>query len=149
MRDLFTQEREHLLLGLPELAEKFLSRAERKGKNWKNLVDPHAIYYHMEQALTGNSQDLTVVVNDAGTHLLMYSLGSIWWGKGTMLIEQFYCRFRSGPAGDVLGEIEALGRDIGCSAVVFATSLANDKALGRLLARQGYTQESTQHIKEL
>lgn len=141
--------RAELLQSAPTLAAAVLARAAKGGKGWDKLLDLDncLTVFHMlgEQETCGDLR--AAIVNDS--HFLCYSVGSLWFmPKTPLLLEQFFMRVGRGSHDTAMDDIEALAQSIGCKGIVMATSLAaSDEALGRLLARRGYSPESSQHLK--
>jgi hypothetical protein len=141
--------RHELLARAPQLAAIVLERASAGGKGWDKVLDLDACLtvFHIlgEQESCGDLR--AVIVNDS--HFLAYSVGVLWFmPKTPLLLEQFLMRVDRGSSDQAMDDIEALAASIGCKGVLMATSLApSDAALGRLYARRGYSQESTQHLK--
>lgn len=153
---MFTPAHEHPLAGYllansRQLYWTMLGRSERDGKSFADLIDHNAALSTVESLLRGEPSEgvQAVILNDS--HLLVYSVGAPWFaGQDVWLIEQFYMRVGRGSSDAALDAVDELGRSLGCSTVVFGTSLApSDKALGRLLERRGYLPQSSQLIKEL
>lgn len=142
--------RHDLLQRSPELAAAVIARAAAGGKGWDKLLDLDACFtvFHVlgEQEACG---DLRAAIVGDSSHFIAYSVGSLWFmPKTPLLLEQFFIRVGRGLSEQAVGDIEALAQSIGCKGVLMATSLApSDAALGRLYARHGYSQESTQHLK--
>lgn len=137
-----------LLHNIDLLVGRFIRRAQQAGKSFGQMIDPDATFIAVHAALEGEHPELQAVVL-GDTHILLYSLARPWWSCETWLIEQFYGRIAKGQS-DPLGSLDFFAGDhLGVSKIVFGTTLANDAALGRLLAQSGYTQQSTQYIKEL
>lgn len=152
----FTPAHEHPLAGyllenIERLCQEAVHRSRRDGKSFADLIDHEKALATVLGLLRGEqlSGIDAAVLNDS--HLLVYSVGAPWFsGEAVWLIEQFYIRVGPGSSTAALAAVDELGRSLGCSAVVFGTSLAaSDKALGRLLVRQGYLPQSSQLIKEL
>ena len=89
-----------------------------------------------------------VILNDS--HLFVYSVLSPWWQPGERwLTEQFFVRIGRGFTSCAFHAIDLLAEDYRASKIVMATGLAkSDEALGKLYRRFGYSQQSTQHVKE-
>lgn len=141
--------RRELIAQAPEMAAGVLARAAAGGKGWGALLDLDACLgvFRMlsEQEACGELR--AVVVNDS--HFLVYSVGAPWFMPGlSLLVEQFFMRIGRGVGDKALHEIERFAKSLGCKGILMATSLAaSDAALGRLLGRAGYAQESSQHLK--
>lgn len=142
--------RHEIVANGPETVAALLQRSARDGKRWAELLDPEAAVGLF--AWLAESEELNglraVIVNDS--HLFAYSVGPLWFARGTWLIEQFFMRVGRGSTAGALHAIEEFGRAQGCQHVLMATVLAaDDAALGRLLHRHGYAQQSSQHYKDL
>lgn len=123
----------------------------RSNKGWARTVDTQAAV----KVVSGLVQDYehaglsAAVLHDS--HLLIYSVGSPWYAPTEkLIIEQFFVRVDKGSTEEALAALDLLAKDLGATGVVMATSLAaNDKALGRLLGRFGYTSMSSQHWRDI
>lgn len=141
--------RAELLQQAPQMAAAVLARAAAGGKGWDKLLDLDACMtvFHVlgEQEACGDIR--AAIVGDS--HFLAYSVGALWFmPKTPLLLEQFFMRVGRGSHEVAMDEIEEFSKSLGAKGVLMATSLAaSDAALGRLLARRGYSPESSQHLK--
>lgn len=150
MRALQSADTDLIRGNLDKYIDQFTERAAQGGKNWEHLIDKDEARVTLYRLLDDEHPYLNIWISDSGTHLFIGAVSPMWWSKKPWLLEQMFCRIRPGPVGNLWQELDDLGRDLGCAAIVFGTSLAKrDAALGRLLVRGGYTQESTQYIKEI
>lgn len=132
---------------VPELFDKAVQRADRDGKHWAQRLSKDEAVAKVRGILDGEVAGVYAIVL-ADTHLMFVSVGNVWWSDKPWLLEQWYMRIAPGRS-DPLAAVDELAKDLGCSTVVFGTSLSpNDRALGRLLERSGYQLESTQYIKD-
>lgn len=144
-------QREALMQRAPEIMAAVLRRSGGRGKHWDDRVEVDGAIC-VAQALADGTEipglQASVLSN---SHLLIYSLGSPWFSNSQVwLIEQFFIRIGKGSVGAAFRDLEDLARASGARRIVMATSLAaNDAALGRLYAQNGYSPESSQHIKDL
>jgi hypothetical protein len=87
----------------------------------------------------------------ADSHLLLWGLTEPWYYPGQKwLVEEFFIRVGAGSHKDALESLDLLAENVGATGVAMATALArSDRALGRLLAQQGYSPMSSQHFKPI
>jgi hypothetical protein len=143
--------RAELMERAPQIMDGVMRRSGGRGKHWDDRIEVDGAIC-VAQALADGVEipglQASVLSN---SHLLIYTLGSPWFNSSKVwLIEQFFIRIDRGPVGFAFRDLEDLARAQGASRIVMATSLAaNDAALGRLYAQNGYSPESSQHIKDL
>lgn len=134
------------LAAAPEILARVLIRSQ---KEWARTVDTAAAVRQVAGLVREAEHNglSAVVLNNS--HLLIYQLGGPWYAPyEKLIIEQFFVRLDKGPTSEALAAIDLLAKDLGATGVVMATSLAaNDKALGRLLGRFGYSPMSSQHYR--
>lgn len=140
-----------ILAAIPALAFKVLSRSREGGKDWAPMVDLRAVTRAYEAMAMGHIRDglKTAILNDS--HLITYSMGSPWYApRQFFLIEQFFIRIAPGPTDLAFAALDDLAKEEEADAIVMATAFApNDADLAATYARYGYSQQSTQHIKQL
>lgn len=138
--------RDVLLEGAPVVLDAIIARAQ---KEWSRTLSREDALLTLRNLGKGTSPYglQATVLNDS--HLLLWTLGSPWYAPSERWItEQFYVRIGKGSSKDAFVAIDALARNVGATGVVMATSLAaDDSALGRLLASNGYSGMSSQHFK--
>lgn len=136
--------------GIPKrLFQRSLDRADREDKSFTSGLNPDECYDIFLGLCRGEYMDglQGVVLND--THLFLYTVSRLWFKKGDWLIEQFYMRLNPRLIGNPLETLTGFARALDVQGIIFATMMANDNALGSLLQGAGYTQQSTQYVKEL
>lgn len=140
-------ERYTLLWEAPDL---IASTFARTTKLWEGTTDVTGALDVFHRIADGNQPPGLDAVVLNGSHLLLYSLAAPWWNPTEVwLSEQFFIRIGRGPTACAFAAIEQLASDLGASHIVMATGLAkSDEALGKLYSRFGYSQQSTQHVKE-
>lgn len=143
--------RASLMQRAPAIMDGVLRRLGGRGKHWDDRIEVDGAI-SVAQALADGIEIpglQAAVLNNS--HLLIYSLGAPWFNSSQRwLIEQFFIRIDRGPTVFAFRDLEDLARASGASRIVMATSLAaSDEALGRLYAQNGYSPESSQHIKDL
>ncbi len=127
-----------------------MARSSESGKSWATRIDPDLALKQFARLLDGQPVPGVKAVMLGDSHVLLYSVSTPWWGGAPWLAEQFYVRVGRGPVDTAMRAIEQLAEHEQCGTIVFATSLAaRDASLSRLLFSYGYSQESTQHIKDL
>jgi hypothetical protein len=130
--------------------QQMIARSAESGKDWATRLDANLALARFATLLDGDEVPGIKAVVLGDSHVLLYSISTPWWGGPPWLAEQFYVRVAKGPTSYAMQAVEDLAKDNECKTIVFATSLAaRDDGLSRLLRRYGYTQESTQHIKDL
>lgn len=136
-----------LVSGAGALFDRVVAAAIARGKPWSTSTDKPTAVHNAVQAMHGTHPAMHAILV-GGTHMLLFTESAPWWDTKPWLIEQFYARVAPGRS-DPLGGIEAYARDGNLRKIILGTSLSNDAAMGRLLARRGYQQSSTQFTKEL
>jgi hypothetical protein len=128
-----------------------VERSAESGKTWATRLEPTQALQAFAKLLDGGELPngvKAVMLEDS--HVLLYAVSSPWWNTDRWLSEQFFIRVGRGSTDKAMAALDSLARGLGCTQIVFATSLAaRDVSLSRLLSRFGYSQESTQHIKDL
>lgn len=143
-------ERYPLLWEAPDHIKRLLRRQGRKA--WGDMVDFDKALEQiqlMANVDTAFGQNLFAVVLN-GTHLFVFSVSNPWYAPlERWLVEQFFLRIAPGDAGGAYEAIELVAKDFQASRIIMATAFAaNDAALGKVYQAHGYTQQSTQYVKE-
>jgi len=123
---------------------------EKGGKQWASVLDVESALELLEElAETPVVAGVRAAILN-GTHLFVYSVASPWYARNKVILaEQFFLRIAPGDSKGAYEAIEALASDFEATHIVMATALAKDDArLGMLYEAQGYTQQSTQYVKE-
>lgn len=143
--------REKILADGQAMGAALLARSQRDGKHSGGLLDMESAVRVVQHLCEHDSIGEMRAVIAGDSHLFLYFVGPLWFNPHRqIMIEQFFMRVDRGPHSAALQDIEDLAREVGAQGVLMATMLApDDEALGRLFARSGYQQQSTQHFKEI